>query len=61
MRCLFVSVEWDGYKMRSYVDLGTGVEGNLLPEATNVCVYDHLGKLKLENLDVRINCNVKFN
>ena len=32
-------VEWDGNRMRGYVDLGTGIGDDLLPEATDALVF----------------------
>lgn len=32
-------VEWDGKRMRGYVDLGTGIDDDSLPEATDALVF----------------------
>ena len=32
-------VEWDGHRMRGHVDLGTGIEDDSLPEATDALIF----------------------
>ena len=32
-------VEWDGKQFRGYVDLGTGINDDSLPEATDALVF----------------------
>ena len=40
-------VEWDGKQFRGYVDLGTGINNDLLPEATDALIFMAVRRLTL--------------